>query len=410
MIGKLASATCVATLALGLACAGNPGQGDLATETSGDDGGVTSGGPGTTSSTGPTSTAAPTSGSGPGSDVTGDPSTSSSEGDETAGGSTTGGCQPPLGDPPARAIGSVSNVVAHDCPDGTPAGATCRQMLVTCPEIPDLGAQVAITEPPGPAMGTVVMLYGGGGTVYFDEGFPAAYLASDLRVVQIVFPSEWEEEPGGSVKAAACRVATLLQWAFDEPHGASRETGFCAHMHSGGSGGLGYALAHYGSEAILDYAQVDAGPVFGRIDHGCDPDATGLGSTMRFVCDALPEGPFVYGGASALIDGWQNTTSCGPPYGDASAADLAQWAADSVVSPGADYDYPQTEVGFWYCANDSNEAAGQGSWFADEVLSSKSINCVTGTCSVEPPWSDPGGFDAMVQAMGEACVPRHCPD
>ena len=54
-----------------------------------------------------------------------------------------------------------------------------------------------------------------------------------------------------------------------------------------------------------------------------------------------------------------------------------------------------------------NEAAGLGSFYADEVTSAHTVTCVTGSCAVEPPWSDPGGFAAMVAAMSAGCVPRH---
>lgn len=344
-------------------------------------------------------------------DSSGGSSAGSDATETSAESSSTGACEAVPGDPPARETGTLSDPQPSDCNvGGIPADAECFQMMVSCADVPDIGVMVAITEPQGAASGTVVTLFGGGGTVAFDEGFPAGYLSQNLRVVQLVFPSAWEETPSGSIKAAACRVSTVIEWAFTDVHDGDLAAGFCAHMHSGGSGGLGYALAHYGAERWLDYAMVDAGPVFGRMDHGCDPEATGLGTTTRSVCDELPNGTFAYGGAAGLINGWENTTSCGAPYDDASPADVAQWADDSVVSPGADYDYPQTETAFWYCANNANEAAGQGSWFVDEVTSNKSVTCVTGECQIEPAWTDPDAKNDMIAAMAAQCIPRHCAD
>lgn len=261
----------------------------------------------------------------------------------------------------------------------------------------------AVSQPAGTATGTIAMVYGGGGTLFFDEGFPAAYLQNGFRVVQVRFATDWEAAPAG-IKAAACRVATFQRWAFDGPHAASTASPFCAHQHSGGAGALGMTLAHYGVESFIDYAVVDAGPVFGRIDLGCAP---GAGPTTRNLCPEIPAAPFTYQQASGLIDTWEETTTCldaNPP-----AADIAKWAADSVVSPGADYDYPDTLVHFWFCGNSPNEASGQGSFFVDEVLSEKSVSCVTGSCAVEPAWLDPAAKQSMIDTMTAECLPRHRP-
>ena len=88
-------------------------------------------------------------------------------------------------------------------------------------------------------------------------------------------------------------------------------------------------------------------------------------------------------------------------------ADQAKWANDSVVSTGAAYDYPKTQLGFWYCGNNSNEATGQGSFFVEKVTSTKTVTCVTGQCQVEPAWTDPTAKTQMIDAMGAGCVPRH---
>lgn len=262
----------------------------------------------------------------------------------------------------------------------------------------------------GPAapVGTVVMIFGGGGNQFFDQGFPAGYLGKGLRVVQLQFTGGWLNAGGQGIKAAACRTSTMIRWAFDNVHGQDTSEGFCAHGHSGGSGAVSFAVAHYGLADILDYVTVDAGPVFGRIDYGCEPSLAGTGGTTRSVCPEIPSGPFNYGGAGpAIIDPAEGTTTCGMPNGDSSPADQSKWANDSVVSAGADYDYPQTELGFWYCGNNPNEASGQGSFFVEQVTSAKTVTCVTGACAVEPAWTDPAAKLAMIDAMGAGCVPRH---
>jgi hypothetical protein len=113
------------------------------------------------------------------------------------------------------------------------------------------------------------------------------------------------------------------------------------------------------------------------------------------------------GAGPAIIDPAEATATCGAPYGDSSSADQAKWAADSVVSSGATYDYPKTQLGFWYCANNSNEATGQGSFFVERVSSAKTVTCAMGQCQVEPAWTDPTAKLAMIDAIGAGCVPRH---
>ena len=304
-------------------------------------------------------------------------------------------------------LGTVSGVTAITCASGLPSAAVCSKITVNCPGVPALQAEIAITQPSTTLRGTAVLHFGGGGTAFFDQGFPAGYLAAGLRVVQMRWATDWPASPGGSIKAAACRPATVIQWAFDNAHAASRSLGFCVQGHSGGSGALGYALAHYGLGSIIDYAMEDAGPVFGRIDYGCEPSLSGQSGTTRYICPLQPNGPFAYSGAASIINTWETSSTCGTPYGDSSAADRARWAADSVVSPGATFAYPKTEVSFWYCANNSNEATGQGAYMADEVTTTKSINCIAGSCQTEPYWTDPQGKQTMINAMATSCVPHH---
>ncbi len=344
-----------------------------------------------------------------GTDQGGDATSTAGTGAAGGGGNTTGAG----GGATSLPLGNVAGLATQPCAAGAAPGAVCQQGTVSCPGIEDISFQLAVAEPAGAATGTVFMMFGGEGTQYFEGGFGAEafderYLQAGFRVVQVFFQTAWEASSAGSVKLAACRVATITQWAFDNPHAGSTDTGFCAHGHSGGSGSMGYAMAHYNLETILDYVMFDAGPVFSRMDYGCEPPLSPNPSGTRFVCDDLSDGLFAYGGASSKINSWEDTTTCGAPYGDASPAELQAWQQDSIISAGADYSYPQTDVSFWFCANnDSNEAAGQGSFFAEEVLSQKSVNCVMGTCSTEPAWTDQQGFNDMASTMTTGCIPRH---
>jgi hypothetical protein len=103
-----------------------------------------------------------------------------------------------------------------------------------------------------------------------------------------------------------------------------------------------------------------------------------------------------------VIDTWEHTSSCGtasPP-----AADVARWAADSVVSATADYAYAQTVVDFFDCATMSNGTAGGAYFFAQAITTPHSVSCFT-QCSGEPLGN--AGVAAELTAMNSNCVPRH---
>jgi hypothetical protein len=303
----------------------------------------------------------------------------------------------------ALPLGQVADGGAIDCPMGAAQGASCRAITVQCPGVPDIDATVAISEPTGDAKATVVLHRGADGMEFFDFGFVAAYLDAGLRTVQIAWATPWEGEGDGGVKACACRPATAFRWAFDELHGGDVESGFCAQGHSGGSGAIGYALAHYGLEDTLDFAMFDAGPVFGRIDYGCEPSLYAPGSIE--VCPEMPMANYTYGGNSTNVDRWMGTQSCGSPFGDASQEEIDAWASNSIVSDGADYEYPQTVLSFWECATNPNGTPGLGAFYMQQLASEWSVTCQVDDCMGEPPW--PGGFDGMVGELVAGCVPRH---
>ena len=259
-------------------------------------------------------------------------------------------------------------------------------------------------------------------------GFLSAYSATDLRVIQLRFDSCWETSPAASaepIKASACRPATAIhslatqfrcvQRSFPAETGSRLEHaldhrsdgGIGVFGHSGGSAALSYTLAHYGGGDVIDFAQVSGGPVFGRMDVGCastntdvvvcpgDPPLTtkftppaalcvdywsGLGDS----CGMAP-GALTSSGSSSTSASGRAVCGASPTAAQVNAAfrkrffslefvphaggvlQLERWRNGSVVSAGAQYDFPQTLVSFWYCKHDQNNAAGQGSYFADAV-------------------------------------------
>ena len=152
-------------------------------------------------------------------------------------------------------LGTILSSAQVPCDATLPSRATCTTLVVRCPGIEDLQATAAVTEPSASLKGTLFAHSGGGGTSYYTQNI-ASYLGAGLRVVQVKWASSWEQtQPSTTgLLASACRPATVLKWTFDNPHGQSRALAFCGVGHSGGSGVLAYALAHYGMGDYLDYA------------------------------------------------------------------------------------------------------------------------------------------------------------
>ena len=313
----------------------------------------------------------------------------------TSGGSGGSGGGGASGSAP-RPLGTVTGAMPGSADGPCPSGALCTTMTVICPGIDNLQAVVAVTQPAGNAKGTIFVHGGGGGDMFYGANVDE-YVSGGFRVAQVRWISDWEQTTTKGIKVAACRPATALQWVFENVHGRDRTSGYCAVGFSGGSGALSYSLAHYGAEAILDYVALAAGPPFGRLDYGCAP-STYMGPP-RALCPELADAPIAL--PAAKIDAWANTTTCG----DASpaASDLAKWAEDSVVSPGADYDYAQTVVSFWDCATNPNGTTGGAYFYSREIVSTRSVTCPT-TCSGENLGT--AGFAVQLEAMRSGCVPR----
>jgi hypothetical protein len=168
---------------------------------------------------------------------------------------------------------------------------------------------------------------------------------------------------------------------------------------SGGSGQLGYALAHYGMGDYLDYVNEISGPPFVRIDLGCnasDPATAmvcGVADTMMLPPDRL--------------NPWENTTTCGttnPP-----AADVAKWMADSIAVGGA-YSYPKTRVEFFDCTNQATAVTAMAQIYYEQLMaagSSTAYHCYAQADGCRMEDIGPTGQQDASAAMLAGCVPRH---
>ncbi len=155
----------------------------------------------------------------------------------------------------------------------------CYRTTISVAGAADMGVEYAVGGGAS-KQGTIILFGGGGGTGPFDKGFVTPLFQQNNRIVQVMWDSAWEDTnlpgPGGkSILAAAERPATLIEHIFQEVHNSDRSKRFGIFGHSGGSGQVAYALAHYNAGDLVDCAMMSAGPVFGRIDRGCHPGQNG---------------------------------------------------------------------------------------------------------------------------------------
>lgn len=315
---------------------------------------------------------------------------------------------PPDGTPGALPLGSVTVVGQTSCPVGAANGAKCEEITVACPGLPDLNATLGVAKPTGASIGTVVLHAGGPGTAFLNSGFPNDYLGDGFNVVQIAWASDWAAANGAGVRSAACRPATVFNFAFQTVHHSSKSKGFCGQGISGGGAALGYSLADYGLAGDFDYVVIASGPGVSRMDYGCDPPL--YQGPPRNLCSLLPDAPFTYSqGDANKVNMWEGTTTCGTA--NPSSADIARWAQDSVFSAGADYVYPKTAMSWFFCVTTPvSETTGEGSFLIQQVVPKNSppdVNCYSGTCKGEGVWQDPNAFDATVSEMVSQCVANH---
>jgi hypothetical protein len=308
--------------------------------------------------------------------------------------------------PLATNLGMVTNVHGVSCPAGAPQGSTCTQITVTgCPliETAAIDATIALLAPTAPLTGTVVHFKGGGG-----EGFQLSgtteYAAAGLRQVFVSWASDWEATPDQGIKTAGCRPSTVLAWVFQQIHGSSRALAFCGEGFSGGSGQLGYALAHYGMAGVLDYVNELSGPPFARIDLGCDgdapPTATVCGAT---VTTQLP-------GSLNVWENIQPPLSCGAT--NVPATEKARWRSDSIAVGGV-YNYPRTRVEFFDCTNRSTAVTAMAQIYFNTVLQASggdtsrvAFHCYSQADGCQGEALGTGSQDA-IDAMVAGCKPRH---
>lgn len=296
---------------------------------------------------------------------------------------------------PAAPLGKVT-----ESPEPCPGGAgrlertACRQVVVTCPGLKDLQAQLRITQPAPakPLRGTVVLGSGGNGATFYAAAAPVLGLVRDLSemgflVVDREWDGGWVTQEGG-LKLEACRYATLLTWIHATVHRGGK---FVATGNSGGSAEIGYALTTYGRAAILDVAIPTSGPPVARLDYTCPAKPS---EEWTALCASLVPPDTLDCKPGCML---------GPANGVCrqvtSQPTVAQLLDDSVAHPGAVLEYPKTRLRFLFGALDCGEPVPAGLAYAAKVTSPKQIEFVPRTPHAL--MSTPEGREAIRKAIDQ---------
>lgn len=310
------------------------------------------------------------------------------------------GTDPDCASGPPFGLGQVT-VLQQTCNPGPLPGTTCLRLLVQCAGIPDIEAELRITEPaPGvPLRGTVLFGTGGGGTDFYVDRPGGSELFQDLlargfRIVDRRWQRGWFFDPFG-VRRQSCRYATLLAWVRNNAHTSGA---FVATGNSGGSGELSYALTTWGVDPLVDVAVPTGGPPMARLDYLClNPPG------WQDLCQSLVP-PFVMtcGQSPCTPVPIHNHPVC---FSCSSTPTLLSLEEDSVLHPGAILDYPATRVHLIIGSEDCSLIVPMAVLFRDAVNSEIVLEFAPGAPHFVP--ETPAGREAVLRAIlgGAACAP-----
>jgi hypothetical protein len=163
------------------------------------------------------------------------------------------------------ALGSVSSIVNETCPavvgghpadwvtqtnNGTDIQTVCYHATITCPQTTDLGVTYGVATPTTLSNGTMVFVPAKFGINTLPGNYigeiPWDLYHDSYQTIQVAFDSQWQltGTSTASLKVAACRVATILNFLYtrqyqQQPHGRNvrsqpkrrrRRTRLCTHL------------------------------------------------------------------------------------------------------------------------------------------------------------------------------------
>lgn len=314
------------------------------------------------------------------------------------------------------------------CPSAYYPGMSCFSgMVQDCENAANIGFNYGVASPRGEVKGTIVFLEGGGGTsAYQDPSYPAKYIEDGFQLVYVTWDSDWEATGGSSgtsIKDAACRPATVLNYIYNNLY---NQGGMCVQALSAGAGAAAYSLAWYGSSSYLDNVELLSGPVFGNIEQGCvvphAPTVT-VCPAGQFGCNGeeWPDPPYYVNADPGLVGHWSGQPSCNAGRVTSQSANAA-WQTMSIVDGNnqPSFFYPQTSLAGWLCSNvdsEQNNSAAQAQFFFQQFTNSGQtaaysvtrIDHCNGPEDVSTGVTPQGlnGFDAVTEHMVSSCFKRH---
>lgn len=292
-------------------------------------------------------------------------------------------------------VGTVSSVqdITGQCPASSISrGQTCQQMIVACNGAADFTTYLKINEPTAPALGTVMFLVGTGGSGLYESSFTdqqsqfnggttvvQSVLDAGYRTVQVSFgspfnenqPSGWLTGPGG-VRRLACRFATVAKYIHDTIHTEGSTAPVCATGNSGGAGAIGYALSNYKLDGLFAMVETTSGPPMSDIAKGC---LCNQGSRDTLPCNSGQQ-QYCYGVADGgIIDKAYSSPICTSAVNTGDLSNASLFESDSIDSPGANFNFPNTNVIARFGGEDKSAAVPLALEWYDQIASRKSNAC-----------------------------------
>ncbi len=275
-------------------------------------------------------------------------------------------------------LGTVSNPTSVTCTTDFYPRSACTTVTVSCPNVADIRATYGYLGPKGSKMGVVVLVNGAEDLSPGGSHYVGAYLSYEFAIEQVEFATGWEatgETP--NLKNAACRMATLLSYMQQ----ATSTLPFGVHAGSAGAGAVGYALAWYG--LAPQAVELTSGPSFSDIELGCEvPKPAHLlvvptnGSSWADLLN------YNEANTEANMQAWTGNASCAGTKNTSGASDAA-WKAMSIVSTGAQNNFPNMAISGWVCNNSANNSAAQTyEWFS-QLTSPWSLTAMTNCSGAE---------------------------
>jgi hypothetical protein len=320
------------------------------------------------------------------------------------------------------------------CPPGFPNEARCYTGSVSCPDTTDIAFTYGVVNPGG-TDGTIVFFNGQDGTTPGFSQFIPAYTppARNFQTVQVIWATPWEDTgngTGNSLKAAACRPATILDWMLGQRN-IYAGGGRCAQGASAGSAAVAYSLTQYGAYQYLNHVSLQSGPVLSNLSTGCNPESKPITVCPGNQCLTGGEGswsdsPIYVDGAEKAVSGWtgaSGTNACSSR--NIPQSQYTGWGVMSIVDglsgkvADATFNYPETSISGWLCSKPANcnssycqnNSAAQGQFYYQNVTSPKSVYRVDGCQSTEgvdegtvPALNNQSGLQAIITDMVTQCT------